>query len=250
MRKEFIKFLAVILSVSCLNVILYGREIFGQQHNTINAKPADSIPVLYSIDSMFEPYVFIDGQTRNLELIKDRYLTPTYYQQVDPDWSWKRYGRHRMRNTGCVPTSLAMVIEPLVGRQVLPAERARIMYDGGVLNNDYYGAGAPGIEYVVDYYGLQSEMLSSADEIKNALDDGKFVVAAVGPGNFCPAGYTHEIVLSGKSDNVTVYDPLNRWNNGEYSVNLIWRQRSYDWLDCYYGYPFFSIYRNTNLKDK
>ena len=209
---------------------------------------AKEVPNLLKINNKFGIYEYHHIELP--ELINDRFLTPTYYKQNDYDWGYKRFGSYRLTNTGCVPTSLAMVLEPLLGRQVLPAEVAQVMYNEGYLNNHYYGAGAPGIEYVAEYYGLKSDRINSKEELIQALSDGKFVVAAMNPGNFCPSGYTHEIVLYDYNDGiVSAYDPLWKWHNGEYKIDLIYRQKSRDWLDCYYGDPFFAIYRNDNLND-
>ena len=52
---------------------------------------------------------------------------PQYYQ-ADARWGDKRYGISNMKITGCVPTSLAMVISGLV-KDVTPVQVADYIYD-------------------------------------------------------------------------------------------------------------------------
>ena len=66
------------------------------------------------------------------------------------------------------------------------------------------------------------------NEVKNELLKGHLVTMAVNPGRFCPAGYTHQILLhsyDGKG-NVFVEDPLNPSNRIWYPLSKLFEQKS------------------------
>lgn len=247
MRKIVGKIIVLLSVVLCFTYLNIRGESFKRQIDLTKVEAAESIPVLLNVKNMFEPYVFVNGENRQSYMLKN--TSPEYYTQSDPIWSMMEHGKYTMRQTGCVPTSLAIVLQPLLKQKITPVEVATIMYEASFYNNNYYGAGAPAIRYIADYFELESDVLNSAEEVKEALDDGKYVLAAMGPGNFCPIGYTHEIVLYGESEYVNVYDPLDKNKNGHYDVDTLWMQRSNDRLDCLYGSPFFSIYRNTKVNE-
>ena len=63
----------------------------------------------------------------NNKLVVQPIKLPQYYQ-ADARWGDKRYGISNLRITGCVPTSLAMVISGLV-KDVTPVQVADYIYD-------------------------------------------------------------------------------------------------------------------------
>ena len=65
----------------------------------------------------------------------------------------------------------------------------------------------------------------------------------VNPGTFCPAGYTHEVVLYGYSEgSVHVYDPLANATTGWYPVSTVWNQLSSDPMDLDAGTPVYVFF--------
>ena len=135
---------------------------------------------------------------------------PQYYQ-ADARWGDKRYGISNMKITGCVPTSLAMVISGLV-KDVTPVQVADYIYDTSMEMNTMF----TGIVY-----------------------------GAVGHGIFVKGYSTHAIILSGYDHGKTkAIDPdnmskTNRW----YSVDDIWNERSLELEDNAVGGPFMAIYK-------
>ena len=135
---------------------------------------------------------------------------PQYYQ-ADARWGDKRYGISNMKITGCVPTSLAMVISGLV-KDVTPVQVADYIYDTTMEMNTMF----TGIVY-----------------------------GAVGHGIFVKGYSTHAIILSGYDHGKTkAIDPdnmskTNRW----YSVDDIWNERSLELEDNAVGGPFMAIYK-------
>ena len=167
--------------------------------------------------------------------------TPVYYAQNDASWGSKKYGRWNMASSGCVPTSIAMVAQPIIGRYISPTEVAGYLYNNGLYNNGIIGAGGYAISSAASQYGFSYQVLYSSQDTKDALNSGKMVIAMVGPGKWCGRGTTHSIVLFGGGDNTNVYDPLGA--NGSFGVDYIWSQRSYDSLDNQLGSPFIAIFK-------
>ena len=213
-----------------------------------NQKPNEEVISFDNVEAIKPEY---DSILIKRDNIAKRFIEPEYYNQKDNTWGKIKYNKYLFENTGCVPSCVAMISTSLLDKEIKPNEVADILYENDLLNNNYYGAGAPAIIYMADYYNLGVDHLDSLDEIVNALNEGKLVLAAVGHGYFCPEGYTHEIILYSLNEEgyVKVLDPLNSFNNREYKLEDIYNERSDNYLDCFYGEPFFAIYRDIKGKD-
>ena len=199
------------------------------------------------IDAHMRTGIFIiDGPTyyfdENGWLYKKRY-NPIYYSQRDDRWSFVYYGSGNLKNTGCVPTSLAMAFSGILGYAILPTDVANYLYyNTNEFNKVMTGASGLAIEYASTYYGLQYKGLGTLEALKSALDSGKTVIANVGPGKFTIEGLTHAIVLTDYQNNLTyVYDPYNINNNGLVDIDLVWSQQSTNWYDINGGYAFYAL---------
>ena len=167
---------------------------------------------------------------------------PQYYQG-DYRWRNKRFGIGTMAQSGCAPTSLAMVFSGL-GQKVLPTSVAETIYNHtNEMNVRELGTSGKGVVYAINAYGYSYSVITSKEQLIAALQSGKPVFAAVGNGIFARGGLTHAIVLSGYSNGKTkAMDPDNvnitgRW----YDVNTIWNQRSTDPYDTSIGGAFVQI---------
>ena len=167
---------------------------------------------------------------------------PQYYQG-DYRWRNKRFGIGTMAQSGCAPTSLAMVFSGL-GQKVLPTSVAEMIYNHtNEMNVRELGTSGKGVVYAINAYGYSHSVITSKEQLIAALQSGKPVFAAVGNGIFARGGLTHAIVLSGYSNGKTkAMDPDNVNTTGRwYDVNTIWNQRSTDPYDTSIGGAFVQI---------
>ena len=167
---------------------------------------------------------------------------PQYYQG-DYRWRNKRFGIGTMAQSGCAPTSLAMVFSGL-GQKVLPTSVAETIYNHtNEMNVRELGTSGKGVVYAINAYGYSHSVITSKEQLIAAIQSGKSVFAAVGNGIFARGGLTHAIVLSGYSNGKTkAMDPDNVNTTGRwYDVNTIWNQRSTDPYDNNIGGPFVQI---------
>ena len=167
---------------------------------------------------------------------------PQYYQG-DYRWGHKRYGLGTMAQTGCVPTSLAMVFNGL-GQKVLPTAVADTIYNNtNEMNVSELGTSGKGAVYAINAYGYKHTVITTREQLITALQSGKPVFATVGNGIFAKGRLTHAIILSGYSNGKTkAMDPDNVNTTGRwYDINTIWNQRSMDPYDTNIGGSFVAI---------
>lgn len=127
--------------------------------------------------------------------------------QWDERWGYEEYGSGLIGWTGCGPTCMSMLTLYLTGNDAYdPATVARWAKDNG-----YYSSGS-GTAWLFfsegsAHFGLRAEELPLVKQyIVNALDEGRPVVCAMGPGDFTTNG--HYIILTGYDDEgFTVNDP-------------------------------------------
>ena len=167
---------------------------------------------------------------------------PQFYQG-DHRWANKRYGVGTMAQSGCVPTALAMVFNGL-GQKVLPTAVADTIYNNtNEMNVGGIGTSAKGAVYAIRAYGHRYSVITTKEQLIAALQSGKPVYAAVGPGIFALPGGSHAVILSGYSNGKTkAMDPDNINTTGRwYDINTIWNQRSTDPYDTNIGGSFVAI---------
>ena len=164
-----------------------------------------------------------------------------YFSQVDPRWSSRRYGGMTMGATGCGVTTIAMNLTAWLGYTVLPPTVADYLYSVGQYNGRI--AGTTGYSRIAagNYWGVKVDKITSLQQLRNALNQGKTISEMTGAGYF--ANTNHGVVAFGNGSTVTVYDPYNSRNNGTYSVDYLWNARTFDpsQYDC--GAVIFAYYR-------
>ena len=117
------------------------------------------------------------------------------------------YSQGTIATSGCGPTSLAMVLTYLLGKEVSPVETAALgngtyTCDKGTTWN-YFGD-------MADRYGVKCEEMGvSASNISDNLKNGKTLIMSMGPGHFTNNG--HFIVLRGFDNDgkIIVADPAS-----------------------------------------
>ncbi len=175
-----------------------------------------------------------------------RQFNPTYYSQLDGRWSGRMYNDATLGATGCVSSSIAMAVNGITNNGLTPVGVADYLYyNTNEFNKMEYGASGLAIPTAAKHWNVSSNPIRSLNAYKNALSEGQIVVFLVGPGNFTAPGSTHAIVTFQNSNGSThVYDPYNSGNNGWYSVNSIWNQKSTHPYDMRGGYIEYGLYKN------
>ncbi|MBF1697827.1 MAG: GBS Bsp-like repeat-containing protein, partial [Streptococcus cristatus] len=184
--------------------------------------------------------IAVDATTTQVS--KAVYNTP-YYSQRDGRWGGRKYGPYSMDATGCVPTTLAMVISGITGTEVLPTTVSDYLYNHtNEFNKDGFGTSSRGIVRAAQHWNLTTETLFTASAVKEVLSQGHHVLGAVGTSIFAHYPVTHELVLKGYDNGKTyVRDPYNAANNGWYPVDYLFGVKSVDPTDNTEGSPFIAI---------
>lgn len=103
-----------------------------------------------------------------------------YYNQQDARWGYTKFGKYTFAASGCVPTSLAMILSQSLNRTVTPIEIGNYLYKyTNKFDKKGIGTASIGIVNVVNGYGLRIRGLNSSAEIASALQRGHAVIAAV-----------------------------------------------------------------------
>ena len=167
---------------------------------------------------------------------------PQYYQ-ADARWGSKRYGISNMKISGCVPTSLSMVLSVLK-EEVTPVQVADYIYNTSTeMNTMFVGTSSDGAAAAIEHWGCNYRVINSKDDLKAALKNGNIVFGSVGHGIFVKGYSTHAIILSGYQNGKThAVDPDNpEKTNKWYNIDDIWSQRSMAPEDNSVGGPFMMI---------
>ena len=167
-----------------------------------------------------------------------------YLSQVDYRWKNTSIGYSTIGSSGCLPSTAAMIINYYKGTNYTPVDIALQLYSAGYMNTPtYFGSTSDSYKVVHDNYGLSYQNNLSYSQLIGCLKGGKLVAAAVGKGDFVYGyGITHVILLAGYNNGyVYVYDPLDPYKNGYYSIDSIWNQQSNDYGDLQNGGPFFAF---------
>ena len=149
-------------------------------------------------------------------------LEPILYMQTDPKWANNDYSAKGEKTTikaeGCGIVCSAMVIASLADKDVTPEDTCKWSLEHG------YKAPHQGTYYAyfkpqMDEYGIKCHMMNSINcygkpnaevhkEVWKALDNGDWVIAVAGKGDFTSSG--HYILVWGlDQNNVLIKDPYN-----------------------------------------
>ena len=168
---------------------------------------------------------------------------PVYYSQKDERWSGIVFGLGDMKNTGCLPTALAMAFQSILGYTITPFNVANYLYNNTIEYNKLStGASGLAIQYAATYYKVPWKGLANKQEVIQALSSGKVVIATVGPGKFTVAPYTHTIVIYKYSNgNTYALDPYNSNKNGWVSFDTVWNEQSTNSYDLRGDFAFYVL---------
>lgn len=116
----------------------------------------------------------------------------TVYNQNDPRWNKTPYGNSTIGVAGCGPTSLAMIITALTGKEVLPTETANFAAKNGYAYMSYPYGSYDSIHDIVKNWNLNQKRIvnKSVTAINQALRDGALIqVGGSGAAPFTSGGH-------------------------------------------------------------
>lgn len=145
------------------------------------------------------------------------------FLQWDPMWGYAEYGNSCIGITGCGPTCLAMAGYYLTGDDAMnPEQVARFAQRNGYYERGF-GSSWTLISEGAEKLGLSVQELPLAKgKMVAALEAGKPIILALGPGDFTSRG--HYVVLTGMEEGMfRVNDPNSLERSGK-----LW---SYDQLE-------------------
>lgn len=176
----------------------------------------------------------------------------SYYCQNDGRWAWNVVGNYYFGGSGCVPTTVTMIVNTINGTNYAPNQVGQILHNAGYFNTSSIGTGSESWQFVANKFGLSYKNNLNVELAKQELLKGNMIAAAVGGGKFCPwNGVTHEILLFGLDAQgyTTVYDPYTSSRNGRVHISEVFNHPSWDSGDRKNGGPFFSLgkLRDTSL---
>ena len=129
--------------------------------------------------------------------------------QYDKRWGYAYYGEYNLAISGCGPTTIAMVIAGLTGRNdVTPYTVAKY-----AMENNYYSESGTKWTLMnegIKHFGIKSRELSNSKKlISKELEKGHPIICSMKPGIFTTTG--HFIAIGGIKDNkFIVHDPNSK----------------------------------------
>lgn len=176
-------------------------------------------------------YDYIDLSTLNINA--NGMEIPHILQYVNP-WGSAPYGSSTVGKGGCGVTAMAMIQAYLTGKVLSPASIAKWSNDHG-----YY---IPGQGTAWGFFSAYSSSIGitcknlgkNSKAVITALEEGRPVIASMGPGTFTSNG--HFIVLRGitKDGKILVNDPNDNYYSKnfykkEFDINLIYAESKNFW---------------------
>ena len=128
----------------------------------------------------------------------------------DKKWGYGIYGDNVIAINGCGPTSLAMVVAGLTGKNdTTPYDIAKYSYEKGYYTEEW-GTKWDLMSIGIEPFGIiGKKIVLSKQNLYNELNNGHPLIASMRPGDFTTVG--HFIVLTGiKDDKIIVNDPNSR----------------------------------------
>ncbi|KIR02774.1 hypothetical protein P261_01589 [Lachnospiraceae bacterium TWA4] len=140
------------------------------------------------------------GQASQISVISDcENVRIPYFRQWDERWGYYLYGDDFLALTGCGPTCLSMVY---VGLTKDTSENPYTISAFSEKQGYFVSNSGTSWELMsegAEALGLESKTVSLDEEIiNNTLDEGRIIIASMGPGDFTSKG--HFIVIVGYTD--------------------------------------------------
>lgn len=189
--------------------VLANKDIYPEKLLEMLSRNKDMISYMYDFGDK-KGHVYIDNIGK---VTKGEY---PLLLQYDKKWGYGIYGDNVIAVNGCGPTSLAMVVAGLTGKNdTTPYDIAKYSYEKGYYTEEW-GTKWDLMSTGVEPFGVTGKkIVLSKQNLYNELNSGHPLIASMRPGDFTTVG--HFIVLTGiKDDKIVVNDP----NSKERSTKL------------------------------
>lgn len=148
--------------------------------------------------------VAYNGSDKTPNVKVGAYKGLTYYSQADSRWASHKYGNNTMINSGCGPTSAAMVVSSIKG-EIRPDTMGDLFVKYGYRSANA-GTYWSSMKWTADVFNIGYKETSSFDTMISKLKDNNYVIVICREGLFTYGG--HFIVIVGiDGDTLKVYDP-------------------------------------------
>ncbi|NNV04710.1 C39 family peptidase, partial [Brevibacillus sp. MCWH] len=151
-----------------------------------------------------------------------------YYSQDDPRWANKDFTstnskgkKSKFKKAGCGPTSAAMIVSSLTGRQVDPMQAYEFANRNGYTDPEL-GTRSDFFKDFASVHGVEINERKGKEGIIEQLKQRKMVILrGEGIGPFTKSG--HYVVATGitKDGKILINDPLNKKRSKAYSPSVI-----------------------------
>lgn len=189
--------------------VLANKDIYPEKLLEMLSRNKDMISYMYDFGDK-KGHIYIDNIGK---VTKGEY---PLLLQYDKKWGYGIYGDNVIAVNGCGPTSLAMVVAGLTGKNdTTPYDIAKYSYEKGYYTEEW-GTKWDLMSTGIEPFGVTGKkIVLSKQNLYNELNNCHPLIASMRPGDFTTVG--HFIVLTGiKNDKIVVNDP----NSSERSAKL------------------------------
>ena len=178
-----------------------------------------------SIEDSYVGNIDVTGDVIHYDTVGNGVKEVVYFNQLEEPWASLPYASSTIEDSGCGPTSMAIVISTLTGNNVTPE-----MTKSFAENNGEYvpgqGTSHSFIGNAAAHWGLTCERVGKGrmDDVVQALKEGKMVVEICEAYTITGGSSGHFIVLTGvtRDGYITIADCASRERTGKvYSVETI-----------------------------
>lgn len=183
--------------------VLANKDIYPEKLLEMLSRNKDMISYMYDFGEN-KGHVYIDNIGK---VTKGEY---PLLLQYDKKWGYGIYGDNVIAVNGCGPTSLAMVVAGLTGKNdTTPYDIAKYSYEKGYYTEEW-GTKWDLMSTGIEPFGVTGKKIAlSKQTLYNELNSGHPLIASMRPGDFTTVG--HFIVLTGiKDDKIVVNDPNSK----------------------------------------
>ncbi len=160
---------------------------------------------------------------------------PVYYSQLDNRWRGIKLNSSNVGVSGCVATSLAMVLRGSYGVNVDPGF---VALKADRISREYFGLSGTDLINTSKAYGHNVEVVGNQNRAMDLLKAGYPIIFYIN------VGVGHAVVAYGYDNGtVSVNDPYGRqfYPSGKTTLSELWGRPSRDSMDWNAGRPVFAI---------
>ena len=178
-----------------------------------------------NIEDSYVGNIDVTGDVIHYDTVGNGVKEVVYFNQLEEPWASLPYASSTVANSGCGPTSMAIVISTLTGKNVTPEMTKSFAEDNGEYVQGQ-GTSHSFIGNAAAHWGLTCERVGKdrMDDVVQALKEGKMVVEICEAYTITGGSSGHFIVLTGVTSDgyITIADCASRERTGKvYSVETI-----------------------------